>query len=219
METMPTIEQIRAARALIGWSQGDLADHADLSQTGIARIENGTNKPNSQTLAKIKAAFDRADVEFIRDSGVKKRTGELRTLKGAEGFRRLMDEVYEAAKQGDENICLFNGMPTEFREWLSPDWYAVHAERMRNVRPGCYVKIIVKEGESNLIASDFAEYRWFPSDLFNEKTVYAYGDKLAFLNFKADDLVIRVMDQQEFSESFRVLFNIAWENVAIKLTE
>ena len=54
---MPTIEQIRAARALLGWSQSDLADRADLSQTGIARIENGTNKPNSKTLEKIKAAL------------------------------------------------------------------------------------------------------------------------------------------------------------------
>ena len=50
---MPTIEQIRAARALLDWSQSDLADKAGLSQTGIARIENGTNQPNSSTLEKI----------------------------------------------------------------------------------------------------------------------------------------------------------------------
>ena len=36
---MPTIEQIRAARALLGWSQSDLADRADLSQTGIALFD------------------------------------------------------------------------------------------------------------------------------------------------------------------------------------
>ena len=92
---MPTLEQIRAARALIGWSQKDLADHSGLSQTGIARIENGTNQPNSSTITRITAAFDQADIEFIGESGVRKRTGEIRTLKGKAGFIKFLDEIYE----------------------------------------------------------------------------------------------------------------------------
>ena len=59
-----------------------MAEYADLSQTGIARIENGTNKPNSTTLNKIMTAFEQADIEFIGDTGVKKRTSEIRTLRG-----------------------------------------------------------------------------------------------------------------------------------------
>lgn len=211
---MLTIEQIRAARALLDWSQSDLAAHASLSQTGIARIENGTNKPNSKTLEKIMTAFDLADIEFIGTTGVKKRTGEIRTLRHVDGFKTLMDWVYEAAKSGDQNICLFNGVPQQFRKFLG-DWYEIHAARMDKIKNNFALKIIVKEGETNFLANDFAEYRWFPESLFNEKTVYAFGTKLAFLNFSEDDVTIRVMDQSDFSESFRVLFNIAWDNVAI----
>jgi len=217
---MPTIEQIRAARALLDWSQSDLADKADLSQTGIARIENGTNQPNSKTLDKIMGAFDIADIEFIGATGVKKRSGEIRTLKGADGFKRMMDEVYEAAKAGDNNICLFNGMPEFFQKWLGADgWYAMHAERMQKLNTGFQLKIIVKKGEKNFIASNFAEYRWFPEDLFKNKTFYAYSDKLAFIDYEESDVVIRIMDQADFSESFRVLFNIAWNSVAEKTTK
>jgi transcriptional regulator with XRE-family HTH domain len=90
---MLTIDQIRAARALLDWSQQDLAEHADLSQTGIARIENKTNKPNSKTLQKIESAFDRADIEFIGTSGLRKRRGQIRTLKGAEGLEELTEEI------------------------------------------------------------------------------------------------------------------------------
>lgn len=214
---MPTIEQIRAARALLGWSQHDLADKANLSQTGIARIENGTNQPNSKTIAKIEAAFDKADVEFLGSSGVRKRTGEVRTIKGSDGFKQLLDEVYEAAKEGDDNMCLFNGVPPLFYKWLGEDWYQMHAKRMTALNTGFKLKIIVKETENLLIGNSFAEYRRFPQELFNEKTFYAYGDKLAFMHFKEDDLTIQIMDQREFSESFRVLFNIAWDKVASKV--
>lgn len=211
---MPTLEQIRAARALLGWSQHDLADKAGLSQTGIARIENGTNQPNSKTITKIETAFDAADVEFLGSTGVQKRTGEIRTLHNADGFKQLLDEVYEAAQAGDDNICLFNGVPPMFYKWLGEDWYNFHRNRMLKLDTGFKLKIIVKESEELFIGNTFAEYRRFPEKLFNEKTFYAYGDKLAFMHFKEDSLKIQIMDQHEFSESFRVLFNIAWDNVA-----
>ena len=216
---MPTLEQIRAARALLGWSQHDLAEKAGLSQTGIARIENGTNQPNSKTIAKIEASFDAADVEFIDTTGVRKRSRDIRTLEGSEGFRKLLDEVYEAAKAGDSNMCLFNGVPSLFFKWLGEDWYEYHRERMSKLNTDYQLKIIVKESEELLIGNTFAEYRHFPENLFKEKTFYAYGDKLAFMHFKEDSLKIQIMDQHDFSESFRVLFNIAWEKVATKIDQ
>lgn len=211
---MPTIEQIRAARALLGWSQGELAEQSGLSQTGIARIENGSNQPNSTTLDKITTAFDRADIEFIEQSGVKKRDGEIRTLRGRDGFITLMDEVYNVAENDGGEICLFNGIPAKFYEWLGKDWYDRHATRMDQVKDNFKLKIIVKEGEDLFIANEFAEYRLFPQELFNEQTFYAYGNNLAFLHFKEDNLIIRIMDEANFTRSFKVLFDIAWNNVA-----
>ncbi|MCB1651399.1 MAG: helix-turn-helix transcriptional regulator [Alphaproteobacteria bacterium] len=211
---MLSIEQIRAARALLDWSQQDLAEHADLSQTGIARIENGTNKPNSTTLHKIETAFDRADIEFIGTTGVKKRTGEIRTLNGQEGFRAFMDDVYKTTIATGADICQFNGVPSEFYKWLGKEWYENHIERMGKIERDFSFKIIVKEGENLFIATGLAEYRWFPPSLFNEKTFYAYGNKLAFIDFTEDDVAIRIMEQEEFANSFRILFNIAWEDRA-----
>lgn len=211
---MPTIEQIRAARALLGWNQHELADKAGLSQTGIARIENGTNKPNSKTLEKIRSAFDEADIDFISDSGVKKRTGEVRILKGQEGFRSLMDDIYETASTLGGDICLFNGTPSNFLQQLGEDWYNMHSKRMSALKTDFTLKIIVKEGDQLLIASDFAEYKWFPEGLFKDKVFYSYGKKLALMNLD-ETPYISVIEQQDFAESFKVLFNIAWQHVAI----
>jgi transcriptional regulator with XRE-family HTH domain len=212
---MPTIEQIRAARALLDWSQSDLADYAGLSQTGIARIENGTNQPNTSTLNKIRAAFEGADIEFLGTSGVRKTTGDFKLFKGTDGFRKFMDDVYERSKLIGGDICLFNGMPSQFIKWLGEDWYAFHAKRMAEIKE-LKAKIVVMDGETQFIANSFAEYRWFPKDMFHEKTVYTYGDSIAFLSFSNDDVQIRVIKQQDLADTFRILFNIAWENIAKK---
>ncbi len=211
---MPTIEQIRAARALIGWSQGELADQAGLSQTGIARIENGTNQPNSTTLGKICMAFDKADVEFIGNTGVKKRTGEVRTLRGAQGFKEFMDDVYNTAKLEGGEIVLHSANPENWHKWMGEKDYNDHAARMESLSKDISVKITVEQGNKLFIASSFAEYRWFGADMFKEQSFYAYGSKLAFINFTNDDVEIQILNKEEFSQGFRTLFNIAWNNVA-----
>lgn len=216
---MPTIEQIRAARALLGWNQHELADKAGLSQTGIARIENGTNQPNSKTLKKIETAFDAADIEFLGASGLRKRTGEIKTLQGVDGFKEFMNDIYAVAKDQGGEICLHNAKPDNWYKWLGADWFKMHSERMADLGDKIRFKITAEEGNHNLISSAFAEYRWFPKELFNEQCIYAYGNKLAFINFSPEDILIRVLEDKGFSEGFRVLFNIAWDNVAIPIKD
>jgi len=217
---MPTIEQIRAARALVDWSQGDLADHAGLSQTGIARIENGTNKPNSGTLTKIISAFDSADVEFIGETGVKKKTGEVKTYFGTPGFNFFLDDVYRTAvkygtPQKPVEIFLSNVVHENWKKWAGLKKWEEHAKRMDKDKDVMDVRIIVKEGDTNFPAKSYAEYRCFPENIFSEKSFYSYHDRLAFLNFKEGDVEIMIMRQPEFAEGYRNLFRIAWEKLAI----
>jgi transcriptional regulator with XRE-family HTH domain len=211
---MHTIEQIRAARALIGWSQGELADQAGLSQTGIARIENGTNRPNSNTLTKIRAAFDRVDIEFIDDSGVKKRSNHVRILQGADGLRQFFDELYETARDIGGDICLFNGVPSKLSEWLGVDWYEMHNKRMEEIRDNYHYKIIVKEGETSLPAADYATYKFFPEELFNDRTIYIFGNTVFFRDQGDSDLRLIRIEQADLANSMKILFDIAWNNVA-----
>ena len=213
---MVTVEQIRAARALLGWSQGELAERAGLSQTGIARIECAAHLPTMTTLEKIMAAFDVVGIEFLGTDGLRRRRGAVRVLEGREGFKTFMDDVYETVSAVGGQICLFNARPDNWIKWLGEDWYKSHAERMRAIRDRFDFKVTAREGDARFIGEGFAEYRWFPKELFNDRSFYAYGDKLAFLDFQENDVRIMVLQQPEFAEGFRVLFNIAWERVAMK---
>jgi ribosome-binding protein aMBF1 (putative translation factor) len=56
--------QIRAGRAVLGWSQSDLGDKIGVTQRAIYRIEDGATRPRQLTRLRIEKAFGDAGVEF-----------------------------------------------------------------------------------------------------------------------------------------------------------
>ncbi len=62
--------QIRAARALVGWSQTEVANAAGLSIPTIKRAEaEGGIKVSEDALVAIADALKKAGVEFIAENG------------------------------------------------------------------------------------------------------------------------------------------------------
>ena len=68
---MITPAQIRAARALIGWNQTDLAAASSVSVISIKNIERGATDPRSSTLAALQGAFEKAGVVFLDPGDVR----------------------------------------------------------------------------------------------------------------------------------------------------
>jgi transcriptional regulator with XRE-family HTH domain len=77
------IEQIRAARGLLGWSQTELAENAGLSLPTVKRMERedgGGPTVSDDAKEKVRAALEKAGCEFIPENGggagvrLKKRT-------------------------------------------------------------------------------------------------------------------------------------------------
>ena len=66
-----SIRQIKAARALLSWSQGQLAEAALVSVPTIKRLEaqDGPLGGWSATGTKIQSALEAAGVEFIDENG------------------------------------------------------------------------------------------------------------------------------------------------------
>jgi predicted transcriptional regulator len=62
---MITARQVRAARALLGWSQQELADRAIVSVNAVMRLERGKVDTRTSTLATVERALVRGGVEFI----------------------------------------------------------------------------------------------------------------------------------------------------------
>jgi predicted transcriptional regulator len=81
---MLSSDQIRGARAILRLDQAELAAAASVSLETVKRIEamEGELKVRLDTLSKIKAALEKAGVEFIAENGggagvkLKKKTGK-----------------------------------------------------------------------------------------------------------------------------------------------
>jgi predicted transcriptional regulator len=66
-----SIRQIKAARALVGWSQDDLAAKSGISVPTIKRLEaaEGDIGGRAETGAALVAALEKAGIEFISENG------------------------------------------------------------------------------------------------------------------------------------------------------
>jgi len=62
---MITPWQIRAARALLDWSQQELADQAIISLNAVTRMERGAVDPRTSTTSAVEKALIKGGVEFI----------------------------------------------------------------------------------------------------------------------------------------------------------
>jgi transcriptional regulator with XRE-family HTH domain len=65
-----TIEQLRGGRALLGWSQTQLAGRAGMSLPTIKRVEAGSGPRVSENARlKLRRALEAGGIEFIDENG------------------------------------------------------------------------------------------------------------------------------------------------------
>jgi predicted transcriptional regulator len=62
---MLTPRQLRAARALLGWSRADLAKKSGVPAPTIEAFESGKTDPKLTTVGKMRLAIERAGVDLI----------------------------------------------------------------------------------------------------------------------------------------------------------
>ncbi|MEA2756814.1 MAG: hypothetical protein QOJ54_3103 [Aliidongia sp.] len=66
---MITSAQCRAARALLRWSQDDLAEKSEVGVAAIRTFEAESAAPRRATLAALRLALETAGIIFIAENG------------------------------------------------------------------------------------------------------------------------------------------------------
>ena len=62
---MITGSQLRAARALLDWTQDDLAERSGVTPQTIRLFEAGNRRPHAQTIDRLQSALEDAGIEFL----------------------------------------------------------------------------------------------------------------------------------------------------------
>lgn len=209
---MITTAQIRGARGILNWSQGDLSERTNISATSIGSIENGLTQPRESTLAIIQKTFEDSGIEFLPNDGIRKSTGEVQIFQGRSGFSDFFDLVYKTLSTCSGEVCVSNVDEDLFIKWAG-DSAQEHMKRISSLS-GIAYKVLLQEGDYNFVASSYAEYRWVPKLYFNSVPFYVFEKKLAIFVFDEQPIII-LHNFPAIAQAYRSQFASLWDNAIL----
>lgn len=190
-----TLEQIKAARALLDWTQKDLAEYADLNPALVANYESGRTK-SSEVGSAIYKALVANGIEFT-GGGVLPRQVSSYML---DSYMDLLEDIEKNIPDGGEVLkhCV--------DDRRSNQQVIDYVAKMRN--SGVRERMTIAD-DNNFITGDPKDYRQIPADYFaSSEVVITYADKVAFF-VDAKALVIK---SQTLSNVFKDQFEYWWKN-------
>ncbi len=205
---MISIEQIKAARALLEWTQEDLAKAAGLSKPSINNIERRIAHPKVDTLLAIQAAFEKGGVEFTDGPGVKLNSTPLKTYvwEGDDSLLRLTHDIFETLNGTD---CTLMIAGVEEKKYKGAAGDRVLKEIEKRLKHNIKTQILSCEGDTNFI-EPVQHYRWLPKEFFPRTPSYVYGDKYAIFLWGPPKKVV-VIENAEIAQSYREQFEALWD--------
>jgi len=95
--------QIRAARAMLGWSREELLQASGISMSALLRMEGALADSRSSTLNKVVKALSLAGIEFVtRDDGADRGDPEGTTTASSATMRRPASQAEKQQKPPKE---------------------------------------------------------------------------------------------------------------------
>lgn len=204
--------QIRAARALLDWSQPDLARAAGLATSSIKNVESESGTARKETLHAILDAFERNGVEFLPLSGVRIKHQMVSVYDDRQATAELLDDIFQHAQTAPEREVLILGLDEAYS--LETDGRALieaHIERL--TRAGIRERILVCEGDTRYLNAPEA-YRWLPRDYFTRNApIYVYGDRVAVHSGSLRRRAV-ILEHRPLAQHLRRHFELLWHEVA-----
>lgn len=202
--------QIKAARALLDWSQEDLSAASALSVATVRKLELGSISPRSSTNDQIQKAFEKAGLEFLEPNGVRQKPEEITIYEGHDGICAFYDEVYaHASEKGGEivTVCINEDPITD----ALGEYSKVHLSRMHALIHKANVKCILTENFTSVPAK-YCEYRSISKAYVDSVPFYIYGNNYAVFLFGAKPSPRIIIHRSALlADAYRKQFHSMWD--------
>lgn len=206
---MLLIQQIKAARGLLEWSQADLGERAGLSKTAITNIESGRFRPTSKSLGAIRGACEMAGVEFI-EGGVKFGSPMIQIIKGVEFGQRMRNFKFETCCNQGIKELLYSGLnPT----LMSPDEFHETELHMKRVSDeGIKTRMIVSDKRKPIeLPGPLEWYRALPDQyVIDTSPFFIMGPYIGMMLYDIREVVIVLNENQANYQ--RKIFEYLWDH-------
>lgn len=199
---MITASQIRAARALLDWSQSELAERAKLTQATIANIEVEKHQPSKTTITALEHTFQSVGIEFLAN-GVRQVRG-ITQFVGNDAILRLFENVYFTLRGSSEELLISGADERQNRP-------GVEAAVTKIREAGIKMRVLVDE-ENHYLLGPLDEYRCVPAKYFLNNPTIIYGDRVALPLFSNGADHIQVILNASLAAAERNMFNFVWDH-------
>ena len=209
---MIDFRQIRAARALLNWSQQDLARASNMATSSIKNVESESSSARRETLVQIRETFNLNGVEFTPGSGVRLKTDTVQVCDGKRATNTLIDNIYaHAPVSPDREVCII-GMDEGYSlETDGEDLIKSHIARLTEA--GVRERILICEGDTRFLNAPQC-YRWLPRDYFTRQSpIYIYGDRVAIHSGSLRRRTI-IIEARPLAQHLKKLFTLLWDEIA-----
>ena len=201
-------EQIRAARAYLGWSQDDLARTTGLSVTTIRNLESGEMSPRSTTMNVIRRALETSGIEFIDGGGVRRRNVDVKVFQG----RKSADEFFEhmiqnVREKGGEIVAVFRSYDVMAK---SCDVRAGRLGRFEEMSRHAAIKCLLPEALDPSWSTEAIQFRTILRQHIGPASYFVYGDEHAIILADGASLRFLVFSSASIAEDYRTHFFTMW---------
>lgn len=189
-----TIEQIKAARALLKWNQKDLARSAGLNDDQIHNFEAGRSR-SADVLEAVYDTFVSYGIDFV-DGGVVPRQVSSYVL---DSYIDMLDDICRTMPEGGEVLkhCVDDRRST-------PE---VNAKLQQMRKSGITERLTISD-DNNYITGNPQSYRQIPAAYFaSSEVIIIYRNKVAFF---VDGKALVIINQN-LARVFKDQFEYWWK--------
>lgn len=199
------------ARSLLNWTQAELAEKCNLSPVTVTKFEKSTGDQalEIRSLEKLRRTLESGGVEFLPNEGVSRASNKVIVLKGHEGFTEFRALVLNRAKQGPLEVCVSNVDERNFSKWGGEEMNNTYRKEIAKLG-SVHFRIIIKEGDNNLTAAKFAEYRSVPEQEFGEVPFYIFDDNLVLIPFEENEMNLFIIKNGLLAKYYQKQFEVSW---------
>jgi transcriptional regulator with XRE-family HTH domain len=209
--------QVRAARALLGWKQEDLAEASGMSLTAVRSFETGYT-PRGSTLNAIRTAIENAGLEFLADEGIKRSNPEVTIYRGVDSCDRFFHDMAQVVKIQSGDVLAAIKSPDVLTLPIGID-RRCNLERLEPVGECATIKCLFLDISAPPHCNPTFQLRATASDGNSVLSYFIYGDKYAFVLPEGRiNFMIVVFSISVLTLEHRQHFNALWSN-AVPLRE
>lgn len=175
--------QIRAARAMLEWSQDETAAKAGLSTTTIYNLERARNLEKCQvtlrSVVEVRRTFEMHGLEFLDGDGVRRRLEEITVYHGTDSCEQFYEAMLHAAEQARGEILAVVQSQDILCQALGTEGVA-EPERLRRLAELNGMKCILSDRRSTDFTAPSCELRFSPRRLVGHPHIVC-GNKYALI--------------------------------------